>query len=168
MRLSESRPSASLRAPFGKPRERAISYINDFLATKESGYILTHQFYVLEWAEQTGLELPKQLTDKKPNILKQILREQLKSKSFSDLYAERAATLLRFGKPKAKDAAKWIDTIVNAQLKDGNWPVYSTLLTYDGQSAIVTPPASHTAVLSLLALRVYINEYYTVVFNFKL
>jgi len=146
-------------APFGRPEERAISFINDFLATEESSYILTHQFLVLEWAEQTGLELPWPLRNKRKGILKQILQEQLTDNSFSDLYAERAAILLRFKKPKAKDAVNWIRTIVNAQLKDGSWGIYSKELTYDGQSTILKPTASHTIVLSLLSLRVYLNAY---------
>ncbi len=146
-------------APFGKPEERAISFINDFLATEESGYILTHQFLVLEWAEQTGLELPGPLRNKRKGILERILQEQLADDSFSDLYAERAAILLRFKKPKAKDAANWIRTIVNAQLEDGSWGVYPKELTYDGQSTILKPTASHTIVLSLLSLRVYLNAY---------
>ena len=146
-------------APFGMPEERAISFINDFLATEESGYILTHQFLVLEWAEQTDLELPEPLRNKRKGILERILQEQLADDSFSDLYAERAAILLRFKKPKAKDAVNWIRTIVNAQLKDGSWGIYSKELTYDGQSTILKPTASHTIVLSLLSLRVYLNAY---------
>ncbi len=146
-------------APFGMPEERAISFINDFLATEESGYILTHQFLVLEWAEQTDLELPEPLRNKKKGILERILQEQLADNSFSDLYVERAAILLRFKKPKAKDAVNWIRTIVNAQLKEGSWGIYSKELTYDGQSTILKPTASHTIVLSLLSLRVYLNAY---------
>jgi len=154
-----ARFSNYLRAPFGRPRERAISFIKDFLATEESGYILTHQFIVLEWAEQTGLELPKQLRDRRLNILEHILQEQLLDDSYFDLYAERAAILLRYAKPDAKYVAKWIDVIINAQLENGNWPSSPGGLTYDGQSAVITPPVSHTTALSLLALRVYINEY---------
>ena len=146
-------------APFGRPEERAISFINDFLATEESGYILTHQFLVLEWAEQTGLELPGPLRNKRKGILERILQEQLADDPFSDLYAERAAILLRFKKIKAKDAANWIRTIVNAQLEDGSWGFYSKELNYDGQSTILKTAASHTIVLSLLSLRVYLNAY---------
>ena len=154
-----ARYSNYLLAPFGTPQARAVSFINDFLKTDETGYILTHQFFVIEWAEQTGLVLPKQIRDKKSNILERILREQLADGSFSDLYAERAAILLHFTKPKPQDAARWIDTIVTSQSENGNWPISESFLSYDGQLAKVTPPASHTTVLSLLALRVYINEY---------
>ncbi len=154
-----ARFSTCVRAPFGKPRERAVSFISDFLESKESGYILTHQFAVLEWSEQTGLELPKQLRDKRADLLKRMLREQLLDDSYFDLYAERAALLLQYAKPDAKYVAKWIDAIINAQLEDGNWPSSPGGLTYDGQSAVVNPPVSHTTVLSLWALRIYIDEY---------
>lgn len=146
-------------APFGRPEKRAISFINDFMATEESGYVLTHQFLVLEWAEQTGLELPKPLRNKRKGLLKRILQEQLADDSFSDLYAERAAILLRFKRTKAKDAANWIRTIVSNQLEDGSWGTFYKELTYDGQSTIAGPTASHTIVLSLLSLRVYLNAY---------
>jgi hypothetical protein len=146
-------------APFGKPEKRAISFINDFVATEESGYILTHQFLVLEWAKQTGLELPKKLRNKRKGILERMLQEQLADDSFSDLYAERAAILLRFKKPKAKDAANWIHTIVRSQLEDGNWGRFSKELTYDGQSSISNPTAAHTTSLSLLSLIIYLSDY---------
>jgi hypothetical protein len=146
-------------APFGKHEERAISYINDFLATEESGYILTHQFIVLEWAEQSGLELPEPLRNKRKGILERILQEQLRDDSFSDLYAERVAILLHYKKVKVKYATNWIRTIINAQIEDGSWGVHSDELTYDGQSTIVEPTASHTIALTLLSLRVYLNTY---------
>ncbi|MBA7610627.1 hypothetical protein ES703_17839 [subsurface metagenome] len=146
-------------APLGRPEKRAISFINDFLATEESGYILTHQFLVLEWAEQTGLELPKQLEAKKPKILERILQEQLTDDSFSDLYAERAAILLRFGDQKPSNAAQWVEIIVNAQLEDGSWGLYSENLTFDGESTTGEPGASHTIVLALLSLRAYLDKY---------
>ena len=146
-----------LRAPFGKPQERAISFINDFTKTEESGYILTHQFFVLIWAEEMGLELPRKLQDRKNIILGRILKEQYKAESFSDLYAERAAILLHWANLKPKDVAEWINKIVNAQTENGKWPAYSFILFYDGQSAVVEPPVSHTAVLSLWALQSYLN-----------
>lgn len=146
-------------APFGRPETRAISFINDFLATEESGYVLTHQFLVLEWAEQTGLELPKQLAAKKPKILERILQEQLADESFSDLYAERAAILLGFGDQKPSNAAQWVEIIVNAQLQDGSWALYSETFTFDGQSTTGEPGVSHTIVLALLSLRAYLDKY---------
>jgi hypothetical protein len=148
-----------LLAPFGTPKNRAISFIDDFLSTDESGYVLTHQFLVLKWAEQAGLELPEQLEAKRQKLLDQILRKQLADKSFSDLYVERVAILLYFGDPDALAAAKWIKTIVNAQLQDGSWGLYAGHLSYDGQSITGKPGTSHTIVSALLSLRTYLDKY---------
>ncbi len=146
-------------APFGTHRDRAVSFVNDFLATDESGYVLTHQFLVREWAEQIGFELSDQLVTKKQEILGRILQEQLTDNSFSDLYAERVAILLRFGDPKPSDAAQWVQTIVNAQLQDGSWGLYSEKVTFDGESTTGEPGVSHTVALALLSLRVYLDKY---------
>ena len=149
----------SLQAPFGTPTERAISFLEDFLSTQESSYVLTHQFLVLVWAEQMGLELPKQLTDRKEDLLKQILREQQKDHSFSDLYAERTALLLHYDKPSARDVEKWIDTILAAQLKDGRWWTYPALIDYDGETTLLKPLQQHSTVLSLWALQSYLHAH---------
>ena len=146
-------------APFGRPEGRSISFINDFLAREESGYVLTHQFLVLEWSGQTGLELPKQLAAKKGKILERMLDEHLADDCFSDLYAERAAILLGFGDQKVSNAAQWVEIIVNAQLEDGSWGLYSESLTFDGQSTTGEPGVSHTVVLALLSLRAYLDKY---------
>lgn len=146
-------------APFGFPRERAMSFINDFLATEETGYVLTHQFMVLIWAEQTGLELPGQVIEKKQKLLEKILQEQSTDNEFSDLYAERVAILLHFGTQKSSDAARWIQMTVNAQLQNGSWGFFSGELTFAGQSISGKPGVSHTIALSLLSLRNYLDKY---------
>ncbi len=38
-----------------------------------------------------------------------------------DLYAERVAILLHFGKQKVAGVTKWVKTIVEAHLRDGSW-----------------------------------------------
>ena len=154
-----ARYTTYLRSPFGKPKERAIRYITEFVSTEESGYDLTHQFAVLVWAEQTGLELPPKLGGRKEYLWNKIYQEQMVDDSFFDLYAERAALLLRFGKPKPEDVAIWIDAIVEFQLPDGNWKLASTIRKHGSQTAVLTPPARHTTALALLALQVYIAEY---------
>jgi hypothetical protein len=148
-----------LLAPFGVPPERAISFIKAFLSTDERGYVLTHQFIVLIWAEQMGLELSDRLSGKKNDLLKRIYIEQREDAFFSDLYAERAALLLYYGKPKTKDAVKWIDTIINAQLSDGIWESGPNLIDYDGQAVSLSLPKQHTTVLSLWAIRAFLSLY---------
>lgn len=154
-----TRYSSYLKAPFGKPEERAISFLSDFTGTEESGYILTHQFFVLLWADEMGLKFPQSLRDRKKVVLERILKEQQQAKSFSDLYAERAAILLHWTNPERKDADAWINKIIGTQAKDGNWPTYPFILFYDGQSAVITPPVSHTTVLSLFAIQAYLQGY---------
>jgi len=146
-------------APFGTPRERALSFIHDFMAINASGYILTHQFLLLEWAEQIGFELPEHLVTKRQEILERILLEQLTSNSFSDLYAERVAILLHFGDQYPVNAAKWVKTIVGAQLQDGSWGTYSETITFDGQSVAGEPGVSHINALALLSLRTYLDKH---------
>ena len=148
-----------MTAPFGFPKERAISLISDFLTTDETGYVLTHQFLALIWAEQTGLELPKNLVGQKQKLLERILQEQLTDDVFSDLYAERVAVLCHFGKPKPLDAAHWIRTIISAQLQNGSWGLYAENLTFDGRLISGRPGAAHTIALALLSLRNYLDRY---------
>jgi len=146
-------------APFGTPRERAMSFIHDFMAINTSGYILTHQFLLLEWAEQIGFELPEYLATKRQEILERILQEQLTNNSFSDLYTERVAILLHFGDQDPVNAAKWVKTIVSAQLQDGSWGIYSETITFDGQSVTGEPGVAHITALALLSLRTYLDRY---------
>lgn len=143
----------------GFPEKRAISFISDFLSTNESGYILTHQLLVLEWSKQTGLALPDNILLKKNILLERIKQEQLGDESFSDLYAERVAILLHFGKQEVADVAKWVKTIVEAHLRDGSWGQYSDSLSYDGGITAGGLGANHTRVLALLAIRDFLDNY---------
>ena len=146
-------------APFGTPRERAVLLVNDFMAINSSGYILTHQFLLLQWAEQVGFEMPEDLVIKKQDLLAQILQEQLKNDSFSDLYTERVAILLHFGDQAPLNAANWIRVIVDAQLEDGSWGIYCETVTFDGESVTGELGVSHINALALLSLRTYLDRY---------
>lgn len=143
----------------GFPEKRAISFITDFLSTNESGYILTHQLLVLEWSKQTGLALPHNILLKENILLERIKQEQLSDESFSDLYAERVAVLLHFGKQEVADVATWIKTIVEAHLRDGSWGQYSDSLSYDGEITTGELGANHTRILALLAIRDFLDNY---------
>jgi len=146
-------------APLGSPPDRARSFISQFLASRETGYFLTHQFLVLEWARQTGLDLPQELLAKRTELLARILDEQLKESRFSDLYAERAAILLHFSTPSHRDAEKWVRNILESRKPAGGWGEYRTVVTYDGENYTVNHTADHTRVLALLALRAYYRKY---------
>lgn len=146
-------------APIGAPAERAISYIRDYLSHDETGYILTHQLLVLEWAEEAGLELPAELLAMKPKLLDKIKAEHLADAVFSDLYAERAALLLLLGAPTSAEAALWTQTTLDAQQKYPNWRGLSWTYTYDGASQEIIGDPVHTQALALTVLRLYLDNY---------
>lgn len=146
-------------AAFGTPESRAISFIHDFLSEDEDGYILTHQLLVLEWAKQSGLQIPEELRKKKTYLLDRIYREQRRDRLFSDLYAERNAILFLFSYPNPKDAGKWVLTTLNAQLPNGGWGLHSREVSYNGQKTTLSFTARHTLALVLLTLRLYLKKY---------
>lgn len=150
-----------IKAPFGTPRERAIQFITEYLSNEESGYILTHQLAVLIWSRQTGLDLPPDLMGRKAEVLQRIHDEQISDLEAScvDLYAERTALLLRYGKPYPEQAGQWIRRLIELQLPDGRWPPSSPRIYYDGQFASSKIPPSHTTALAMLAFKVYISDY---------
>jgi len=151
-----------MMAPFGEPKNRAIAYIEDYLSAEASGYILTHQFLSLVWAEQVGLSLPQALLNRKDDLLNQIYQEQLASgenETSMDLYAERVALLLRYSKPPENEAERWVYKLIEAQLPGGAWPGSNPVLFYDGQYGSSVPAPAHTIVLSMLALQSYMQRY---------
>ncbi|CAK0749270.1 hypothetical protein CCP4SC76_2020001 [Gammaproteobacteria bacterium] len=147
-----------LLSSIGEPPERAIALLTQFLSTRESGYLLAHQFLVLEWARQTGLPLTAELQAKRGEVLGWILAEQEQDKQFSDLYAERTAILLLFSPPKPPLAQTWVKTILAARKPSGGWGEFQTQLTYDGEHSILKHGTDHTRVLALLALRAYASS----------
>lgn len=150
-----------VQSPFGEPKELAIQYLNDYLAKPASGYILTHQLLVLIWAEETSLILSPELQNRKKDLWEKIYAEQSDDTGvfYIDLYAERAALLLEYGKVSLSDAEKWIELLILLQNKTGSWPTTHAVLQYDGQFGSSLPPPSHTTVLAMTALRNYIDKY---------
>lgn len=148
---------AYMLAPFGTPEERAISYLNDFLSTPETGYALTHQFLALHWAAQVGLKHPEKLFPQKQYLLERIHQEQVADPFFSDLFAERTALLFHFSNPGSNDVIQWVRAVLDAQLPDGTWGRHSAQLSYDGQSVTVHTEAAHTSALALLILRIFLD-----------
>ncbi len=75
-----------------------------------------------------------------------------------DLYAERAALLLKYGNPSMEEAPGWIGKLVNSRNEEGTWPESTAILEYEGQFATARIPPSHTAALTLLSIKIYMEE----------
>jgi len=149
-------------APFGQPRDMALYHLANFIAGENSGYVLTHQFLALVFAEQAGLPISKEMRMRKDELHKKIVDEQLQTDSIDcmDLYMERVALILCYGNKKGVDKKRvdpWIQTIIDTQLPDGSWPLSKTTLCYDGATTFLSSPRSHTTALAMLALHSYIN-----------
>ena len=135
-------------APLGIPEERALRWVADYAAPDASGYTLTHQFLYIEFAEQTGLELPELLAARRDALLGRIEAEQSAATGFSDLFAERVAILMLFGDPQPEQATGWIEVLLRTQLANGHW---------DSRGDPAAPGSIHTTGLCAAALMVKLS-----------
>lgn len=146
-----------VKAPFGAPEERALTFIQQYIADDQDGYILTHQFLCLVWAEQAGLPVSESMLLRKEQLLQRIYDEQraVPDVDSLDLYMERVALLLMYeeaGRLDVRLVHRWLRTILDLQLADGSWPLSKTRIEYDGASTMLTSPRSHTTVLGMMVL----------------
>ncbi|QBG47629.1 hypothetical protein EGM51_09575 [Verrucomicrobia bacterium S94] len=153
-----------LQAAFGGPEERALSWIQDFISSEESGYILTHQLLSLIWAEQAGLPLSDEMWLRRRELWRRVYIEQCSTNGVDsiDLYVERVALVLRYGRYEEIDrraVRKWIERIIDLQLDDGSWPLSRTRIRFDGASTVVSSPRSHTTVLAMAVFDSYLHNY---------
>ncbi len=145
-------------APFGRPESRALEFLRDFVWREATGYALTHQFLAIEWAKEQGLALPETLIATRPELLGRIAAEQAADGTFSDLFAERAALLIRFAEPAPAESSAWIDTLLTAQLPDGSWQDFSrTVIDFDGERAPTMQSRAHTTAWTELALVAFLH-----------
>ncbi|HSP99941.1 MAG TPA: hypothetical protein VL049_22180 [Candidatus Dormibacteraeota bacterium] len=133
-----------INAPAGAPPARAAAFIDDFTAAPATGYVLTHQLLVLEWARHVGLALPPAVAQRRAGLQSRIAAEQAADARFSDLFAERAAILLAFTTPEPREADRWMDVIAAAAPADGRWLSTRSAIAYDGQQASASHPWVHT------------------------
>lgn len=152
-----------LQAAFGSPEDQAMLYIRDFIAMEESGYILTHQFLCLVWAEQAELPLTNDMLTRKQELWNAVYKEQCSANALDslDLYMERFAIVLAYGHTQNIDQSLvgvWMKTILNLQLEDGSWPLSKTRISYDGATTLLSSPRSHTTVLAMMALNAYLQK----------
>lgn len=150
-----------LSAPFGQPEERAMAYLREYVFEEVEGYILTHQFLVLVWAEQAGLPLTKDLFLRRDYLWEKVYEElvALDDMDSIDLFMERVAIVLAYGKAENIEEVlveEWMERIVEFQLEGGFWPVSKTRISYDGASTQLTSPRAHTTALAMMALDAYI------------
>jgi hypothetical protein len=149
-----------VRAAIGRPESRAVRFITDFVTPEGQGYVLTHQFLVLEWAKEGGINLPHALIRARPLLLERIAAEQSENHHFSDLFAERTAILLHYAEPNREMAERWVDTLLEAQLADGAWQqAEPSRVTYDGQQVTAAHHRSHTTAWAVLALADFLRRY---------
>lgn len=152
----------NVKVPFGGPEKLAESQLRNFIDEECSGYIRTHQFLCLVWAEQGGLSVTEAMRGRRQQLLDNIYEEQcgVDKVDSVDLYMERVALILMYGPDDKVDSDivdQWIDTIIDMQLADGSWPLSKTLIEYDGASTLLSSPRSHTTVLAMMALDSYIH-----------
>jgi hypothetical protein len=145
-------------APFGLPESRALEFLRDFVRREATGYVLTHQLLAIEWAKEQGLALPETVIATRPELLGRIAAEQAADGTFSDLFAERAALLIRFAEPTPAESSAWIDTLLTAQLPDGSWQDFShTVIDFDGERAPTMQSRAHTTAWTELALVAFLH-----------
>jgi len=147
-----------LLASVGTPEDRAIEWISNYLSAVASGYVLTHQILVIEWARQTGLEVPTTITSQLEPLLERLSAEHVADTAFSDLYAERAAVLLLYGDASPQQAATWVTIIVDSQVENGTWEGGEITVSFDSETATTDAATNHTTTLSMLALRLYLDR----------
>lgn len=151
-----------MEAPFGRPEHIAIAFIEEYigpeLAAPETGYILTHQLAVLEWAEETGLELPPRLVAMKPVLLERIAAEHAKDDTFSDLFAERMFFMVIWGDPSDAELERTVRVLVDAQVEPGVWAPPPVTLSYDGESRVTEVEPEHARKMAMVVLAEYLRR----------
>ncbi len=149
-----------VQAPFGRPESRALAFIRDFVSSDETGYVLTHQFLVIEWAKQSGLDLPEAVVAMRPRLLERIAVEQGADARFSDLFTERAALLIQFAESPPSAGPDWIEVLLAAQHPEGGWEDPApTVIDFYGQRLQSWHPRSHTMSWATLALAAFSQRY---------
>ena len=155
-----TRYSIYVISALGRPESRAIEFVRAFMSSDLQGYPLTHQFLATVWAEICDLALPDDLLARRPRLLERMAAEQAAETRFSDLFAERAFLLLLFDATAPRDAARWVQIVLDAQGADGAWVDDTQVpMLYDGQNGIATLYPGHTTPYAALDLAVYLERF---------
>lgn len=142
----------------GEPDDAALHRLEAFAAREEQGYPLSHQVLALGWFESTGRRLTAALEARRSVLLGRIEQEQRSDTTMSDLFAERASTLMLYSAPDRAEIRRWVDTLLTAQQSDGSWGARPYVLAFDGQAQEVTPSPTHTVAHALVVLRRFLDS----------
>ena len=117
-------------AATGRPATRAARFLEEFTRTPGEGYVLTHQFLALQWAEETGLALAPEVSERRSTLLRRIREEHEADPIPRDLDFERSMILLLYGEPDPASERGWIERMLGA------WDASARRWTYDNVAEI--------------------------------
>jgi hypothetical protein len=149
--------NAYLQAAVGEPDDVALHRLALFAARDEQGYALCHQVLALGWYESTGRRLTDELETRRLVLLRKLEDEQRADSTATDLFAERASTLLLYGAPERTETRRWVQALLAAQQSDGTWGMQERTLAFDGQALPATADVAHTVAHGLFVLRRFID-----------
>ncbi len=147
-----------LLASVAEPEGLAMRFLDDYLATPASGYVLTHQLTALVWAEAMERPVPAPLRAKRAALLARIAAEQAKDPVFSDLWVERAAFLSAFGQPDPATLEAWVEPIVDNHLGSGDWGDGASEIEFDGHTLVAQHAREHLRGLAMIVLAKYLGD----------
>lgn len=149
-----------LWTPFAKPDDLAIERILDFVRSEETGYVLTHQLAVIEWAREMELELPAWVYFRRFDLMRKIATELTTQEVFDDLLVEQFALLLAYGDMPRQEATDYVDRIISEQAADGLWYDHTPSVgKLDGETFSANMYPAHTTGLAVWALCAYLDRY---------
>jgi len=148
-------------AASGRPASRAIRFIDEFTSMEAGGYVLTHQFLVIAWAADVGLELPERVRARAPGLLAKILAEHRSDASPSDLDFERSMILLVYTEPSEEEARAWIDRMLDAwDPRQDRWTFeHRATIDFDGHSYGIRFSGPHPTAMALGAVKIYLDRF---------
>jgi hypothetical protein len=142
---------------FGTPESLALARTRQFVSEPGREYVLTHQVLVLVAWRDTGRSLPEDLVGRMDELMLKLKKEQAKDTEWSDIYAERAAFIVTFGRePCPEGLEQWTKTAMAAQEADGSFGNHPWTWRYGRTRQEVSRP-SHTTVLAAAVLVAYLR-----------
>lgn len=130
------------------PSER----VRKFVDATHDGYLLTHQFLVIEWAERVGCDVPGEWRRRRAELVDRVVAELRRARGFSDLFAEQVFVVELAGRSDQVEP-EWIARILNAQDSNGCWTdAEATDIAFGDGTIHSTQSEDHTTSLALYAI----------------